>query len=312
MTRLKDKIKNALDESRMLILGAQILLGFQYRAALEKQFEFLPSSSQYLQLVALVILLGAIALIMAPGAYHRIVYQGEDHPDLHEFTTTVMDIALLPFIAALGIDLYVMLGRFVGGWPAAGLAASVTVLAVLLWYGIELLGRRRHWDKEIRNKSEKGSEDQMPPTALRDKVEHVLTEARVVLPGAQALLGFQFITMLMEGFDKLPESSKYVHAISLLVMALTVVLLMAPAAYHRMVEHGENTEHFHRVASLLVVLAMIPLPLAIAGDFYVVMQKVTASAPLAIVASATILLFFYLLWFGFTAYRRAQITRERA
>ena len=78
MTKLKDKIKNALDESRMLILGAQILLGFQYRAVLVKQFEFLPLYSQYLQLVALVILLGAIALIMAPGAYHRIVYKGDD------------------------------------------------------------------------------------------------------------------------------------------------------------------------------------------------------------------------------------------
>jgi len=212
----------------------------------------------------------------------------------------------------LGIDLYVMLGRFLGrGW-AVFLAGSVALLALLLWYGIELIGRRRHWDKDVRNKSEKGSENEMPKTALRDKVEHVLTEARVVLPGAQALLGFQFITMLMEGFDKLPEPSKYVHAISLIVMAVTVVLLMAPAAYHRMVEHGENTEHFHGVASVLVVLAMIPLPIAIAGDFYVVMQKVTSSAPLAIVVSATILLFFYLLWFGFTTYRRAQITEERA
>ncbi len=27
-------------------------------------------------------------------------------------------------------------------------------------------------------------------TKLRDKIEHVLTETRVVLPGAQALLGF--------------------------------------------------------------------------------------------------------------------------
>jgi hypothetical protein len=119
----------------------------------------------------------------------------------------------------------------------------------------------------------------------------------------------EFITMLMEGFDKLPQPSKYAHTISLIVKAVTVVLLMAPAAYHRMVEHGENTEHFHSVASMLVVLAMIPLPIAIAGDFYVVMQKVTGSALLAILTSATILLFFYLLWFGFTAYRRAQIKR---
>jgi len=43
---------------------------------------------------------------------------------------------------------------------------------------------------------------------------------------------------------------------------------------------------------------MIPLPIAIAGDFYVVMQKVTASASLAIVTSVTILLFFSIVvWF---------------
>src|SRR5438132_14358379 len=94
------------------------------------------------------------------------------------------------------------------------------------------------------DKTEKGSATEMPKTALRDKVEHVLTEARVVLPGAQALLGFQFITMLMEGFDKLPEPSKYVHAISLIVMAVTVVLLMAPVVYHRLSELGKKQEPF--------------------------------------------------------------------
>jgi hypothetical protein len=78
MTKLKNKIKTALDESRSLILGAQILLGFQYRAVLEKQFELLPTSSQYVQLVALTVLLIAIAFIMSPCPYHRIVPEGED------------------------------------------------------------------------------------------------------------------------------------------------------------------------------------------------------------------------------------------
>ena len=296
----------------MLILGAQILLGFEYRAVFEKQFEFLPASSRHLQLIGLSILLVAIALIMAPGAYHRIVFRGEDCPDVHTFTSRVMDIALLPFLAALGIDLYIMLGRFLGARPAFIIAGLVSALAALCWYGIEVIGHRRHWDKNIENDADGGGVKRMAQTPLRDRVEHVLTEARVVLPGAQALLGFQFITILMEGFDKLPQASKYVHAISLIVMAVTVILLMTPAAYHRMVEHGENTEHFHRVASALVVLAMIPLPIAIAGDFYVVMQKVTGSARFAMLASAAVLLFFYLLWFGFTTYRRRQILRKRA
>lgn len=37
-------------------------------------------------------------------------------------------------------------------------------------------------------------------------MEEVLTECRMVLPGAQALLGFQLAIVLMEAFDRLPVS----------------------------------------------------------------------------------------------------------
>jgi hypothetical protein len=40
------KLKLALDETRMLILGAQVLLGFQLRGALEQLFEALPTAGQ--------------------------------------------------------------------------------------------------------------------------------------------------------------------------------------------------------------------------------------------------------------------------
>ena len=152
----------------------------------------------------------------------------------------------------------------------------------------------------------------MPKTELHDKIDQVLTEARVVLPGAQALLGFELITMLMEEFDKLPPSSKYVHLISLALMGLTVILLMAPAAYHRIVEQGEDTEHFHNVASRLLLIAMIPLPMGICGDLFVVIRKVTESTVSGIIGAAGALVLFYGLWFGFTAYRRSQIRANAA
>jgi hypothetical protein len=310
MTKLKDKIKTALDESRMLILGAQILLGFQYRAVLEKQFELLPLRSQYLHLGALCTLLIAIALIMSPSAYHRIVQNGEDSQGVHDFTTTVMDVALLPFIGALTMEIYIMVGRFTGAASAVTFAVAVGAFALLMWYAIGFLSRRGLWDKDATAESRE-SDNEMK-TKLKDKVDHVLTETKVVLPGVQALLGFQFITILMESFDKLPQSSKVIHIVSLILMAVTMVILMTPAAYHRLVERGENTEHFHAVASILVVTAMIPLPIAIAGDFYVVTQKVTTSARLAIAGSIAILLMFYLWWFAFTAYRRRRVRQNRA
>ncbi len=49
-----------------------------------------------------------------------------------------------------------------------------------------------------------------PP--LSAKIEEMLTEARVVLPGAQALLGFQLAVALTHSFERLPFSSRLVHA----------------------------------------------------------------------------------------------------
>jgi hypothetical protein len=42
-----EKIKQALDEGRILILGAQVLLGFQYRWFFERNFESVPEAFQY-------------------------------------------------------------------------------------------------------------------------------------------------------------------------------------------------------------------------------------------------------------------------
>ena len=79
-------------------------------------------------------------------------------------------------------------------------------------------------------------------TPLKTKVEQLLTEARVIIPGGQALFGFQFIAMLTTGFDKLPPSSQLVHTAALCFFtALNVIVLMAPAALHRLSFGGEDS-----------------------------------------------------------------------
>ncbi|OLE51915.1 MAG: hypothetical protein AUG51_20685 [Acidobacteria bacterium 13_1_20CM_3_53_8] len=305
MAKLRDKIKTALDEGRMLMLGSQILVGFQYRSVFESGFEKLSHTSQVLKMCGLGLMLIATALLMWPGAYHRIVAGGEDHPDVHQFITRVMCFALLPFAFAFGIDAYVVTDLMYGHTTGIVFGACLTTTALLFWYGIEELRKRRRESKEERMKARDEDEDS-GKTKLEDKIDHVLTECRVVLPGAQALMGFQFISFLMQSFEKLPQSSKLVHTVSLCFMALSVILLMAPAAYHRIVEEGEDTEHFHRVASSLLIAAMIPLALGISGDFFIVVRKVTESTVGAIAASAVMLLIFYGLWFGYTSYRRTQ------
>jgi Family of unknown function (DUF6328) len=306
VTSLSQKIKLALDESRMLILGAQILLGFQFRATFEKGFALLPHSSHVIKMIALGVLLVAIALIMWPGAYHRIVRHGEDTTDVHDFTNNVMDIALFPFIAALSLEFYVLSRSVVGLTGGIVLGVLTAVFGIALLYGLGLMSRLLGWD--VRGTKRTKREDaQMEKSDLYNKIEQVLIETRVVLPGVQALFGFQLATMLIEGFERLPNSSKYCHLISMALMAITVILLMTPAAYHRIVERGEATEHFHLVASNFLLMAMISLPLGICGDLFVVVRNVTNSVSIAVTSSLLSLLFFYALWFGYTLYRRHEV-----
>jgi DMSO reductase anchor subunit len=308
MAKLKDRVSFALDEARMLILGAQLLVGFQYRAAFEPGFESLPFLSRLLVAAGLGLMLVAVALLIAPTAYHRIVERGEDSEEFHRYTTRLMNMALLPFALGLALDFYIVAQKIIGGrW---GILAGVLAfaVAVFFWYVLELIRRRERAPeiKERREMEKQENDEQDEASKLKDKIKHALTEARVVLPGAQALLGFQFVATLMESFDKLPDASKYVHLMSLAMTAVTIVFLMTPAAYHRIVEQGEETEHFHRFASRMIIAALVPLALGVCGEIYVVVLKVLDSQLVAVVSALVILALFWELWFGITLYRRTQ------
>src|SRR5437870_2089821 len=93
MAEFHQKARLSLDESRLLVLGAQILLGFQYRAFVEHDFNRLPPLSQNLRLISLGLMLATILMLMWPITFHEIVETGELTPRLLRFATGVMSIA---------------------------------------------------------------------------------------------------------------------------------------------------------------------------------------------------------------------------
>lgn len=70
---LVDKTKTALDELRMLMLGAQILLGFQFQAPFQNAFSELSFLEQGVEVIVLCLMVVVIALLITPSARHRIV-----------------------------------------------------------------------------------------------------------------------------------------------------------------------------------------------------------------------------------------------
>jgi hypothetical protein len=145
-------------------------------------------------------------------------------------------------------------------------------------------------------------------TPLTTKIEQMLTKARVIIPGGQALLGFQFVCTFNRSFKELPLSIQYMHATGLCAVALSVLLLMTPAALHRIAFHGQDDASFFKMGSALVVVASIPLATGIAADIAVVLFKVTDSMVDAL-ASGCLALFVLLgVWLVYPIWRRNSVT----
>jgi hypothetical protein len=143
MTKLSDKVKTALDETRMLILGVQILVGFQFRIVFEDAFDHLPLQVRRFNGLGLGFMVAALALLIAPGVYHRIVYLGEDSEEFHRTGSIFVTAATLPLALGLSCDLYVVCQKIFSS-PTIGLciAAGAMTGFTALWYVYPIVVRR--------------------------------------------------------------------------------------------------------------------------------------------------------------------------
>jgi hypothetical protein len=286
---LTDKLKLALDETRLLILGSQILFGFQLNAMFQDAFAELSAVARGLNVCGLLLMTGTVGLLIAPSMQHRIVERGNDSKRLHRAATRFTEFALLPFAVSIGLTFYIVLERHAGPALAACGGALFFAVALLFWFGIERMIERP--EEPMR-----GDDDQ-ESTPLHTRIDQMLTEARVMLPGATAMLGFQFAVMLTKTFDQLPRGARPIHVAALALVALTVILLMTPAAIHRITFRGEDSERFHRIGSRFLVAAAVPLGLGISLDMYVALVRATESPALGTAGAALAAVLFAVLWF---------------
>jgi formate hydrogenlyase subunit 3/multisubunit Na+/H+ antiporter MnhD subunit len=124
-----------------------------------------------------------------------------------------------------------------------------------------------------------------------------MTETRIVLPGVQALLGFQFAAYLTQAFAKLPADARLAHDVSLILLLSSMVFLMTPAPFHRLAEDGQETERLCRLTVTMIVLALAALALGLAADVYVATMVVMKNSAAALVAAGSAAAIGVAVWF---------------
>ena len=118
--------------------------------------------------------------------------------------------------------------------------------------------------------------------SIKDALQQTLEEARMVLPGVQALFGFQLIAVFNEGFSRdLSETEQLLHLAAIVLVTIAIALVMTPAAYHRQVQPRGASASFVRLASRLISGAMMPLAVGLALDLHLVGRLISGSPTVA-------------------------------
>ena len=86
----------------MLVLGAQILLGFELSRIFRDGFETLPMHARYLDGIALLLMIITVAFLVTPESYHQIVEVGADTGRFHRFLSRMAGFLIAAVRAQFG------------------------------------------------------------------------------------------------------------------------------------------------------------------------------------------------------------------
>lgn len=139
-----------------------------------------------------------------------------------------------------------------------------------------------------------------------------IEEARMVLPGIQALFGFQLIAVFNNRFIEVAPYEQKLHLSAAVLVAIAIALIMTPAAYHRQAEPHSASEFFVRLTSFLITAAMAPLMVGLCIEVYILSDLILNDEGTSAAIASLLLLLFMALWFVLPKFlRRTESQRWR-
>jgi len=144
---------------------------------------------------------------------------------------------------------------------------------------------------------QRGTDSKREPVSLDSAATHILEECRMVLPGIQALFGFQLIAVFNDGFgEKLSSGQQQLHFVALILVALSAGLVMAPAAVHRQSQQRAVSERFIWLSSWLLLFSMFPLAVGLSVDVYLIGRIVFEAEAASVLFAGGLFIILMLLW----------------
>src|SRR3954462_3209195 len=139
--RLNRQMIELLNELRVAMPGVQILFGFLLTVPFQQRFSQVNDFQQIVYFMTLIPAAVAAAFLIAPSAYHRVMFEQQDKPNIIHIGTGQMIVGLVALAIAMnGAGLLVPGGPFEGPTVAVTVAA-LGALYISLWFGFGIVRR---------------------------------------------------------------------------------------------------------------------------------------------------------------------------
>ncbi|MDQ2584201.1 DUF6328 family protein [Saccharothrix yanglingensis] len=132
---------------------------------------------------------------------------------------------------------------------------------------------------------------------LARNLNELLQELRVAQAGVQILFGFLLSIAFTDRYAHADNYVRVTHLVTILFAALSIALLTAPAAWHRILFRRGRREDVIEVANRFAIWGLANLAVAMTGTV-LLLAEVVVGGPWAIVLGAFAALLFGTLWFA--------------
>lgn len=122
----------------------------------------------------------------------------------------------------------------------------------------------------------------------------LLEELRALIPGAEVLFGFLLAIRFTEQFQEVSVVQRYVYYATLVLTSIALVLLMAPAVFHRLRFREHDKEFALQKGNREAIFGTVAIALSLTGVIYLVTDLVIGASAAPVVAA---------VFFVFTGWR---------
>ena len=133
-----------LQELRVAGLGVQVLFGFLLSLPFTTRFDKLSSGQRQLYVASLILAAVSTALLLAPVAYHRLVFRQRQKERLVVAANVMAICGLVTVGLAISASVLLVTGYVVPGLPAILITVLIVCMFAGLWFALPLRHRRTH------------------------------------------------------------------------------------------------------------------------------------------------------------------------